>query len=111
MTLKTVKKIPKADLDDSQIKVRQLASIVHISKSEVYRILSEILDMRKLCAKWMPCLLTLEHTQCHEDVSTRDCNTRPKVQYGIRYFLDFNTGSKNFRKKKETSFTVVVYDV
>ncbi|MCP6484556.1 hypothetical protein NL492_27505, partial [Klebsiella pneumoniae] len=32
-------------------------------------ILSENLDMRKLCARWVPRLLTLEQKQCHEDVS------------------------------------------
>ncbi|GFV67595.1 histone-lysine N-methyltransferase SETMAR [Trichonephila clavipes] len=52
-----VKKIHKAVPEDRRLKVRELADIVGISKSVVHRILSEKLDMRKLCARWMPGLL------------------------------------------------------
>ena len=64
-----VKKIHKAVLDDRRLKVRELADTVGISKSAVHRILSENLDMRKLCARWVPRLLTLEQKQCRDDVS------------------------------------------
>ena len=63
-----VKKIHKAVLDDRRLKVRELADTVGISKSAVHRILSENLDMRKLCARWVPRLLTLEQKQCREDL-------------------------------------------
>ncbi|GFU80337.1 mariner transposase [Trichonephila clavipes] len=46
-----VKKIHKAILDDRRLKAHELADIVGISKSAVHRILSESLDMRKLCAR------------------------------------------------------------
>ena len=38
--------------------VRKLADMVGISKSAVNRILTENLDLRKLCARWVPRLLT-----------------------------------------------------
>ena len=68
-TPEMVKKIHKAVLDDRRLKVRELADIVGISKSAVHRVLSENLDMRKLCARWVPRLLTLDQKQCREDVS------------------------------------------
>lgn len=64
-----VKKIHKIVLDDRRLKVRELADMVGISKSAVHRILTENLDMRKLCARWVPRLLTLEQKQRREDVS------------------------------------------
>jgi histone-lysine N-methyltransferase SETMAR len=68
-TPEMVKKIHKKVLDDRRLKVRELADMVGISKSAVYRMLPENLDMRKLCARWVPRLLTMEQKQRREDVS------------------------------------------
>ncbi|GFS83293.1 mariner transposase [Trichonephila clavipes] len=59
-TPKMMKKIHKVVLDDLQLKVRELADIVGISKRAVHRKLSENLDMRNLCTRLLPRLLTLE---------------------------------------------------
>ena len=64
-----VKKIHKMVLGDRRLKVRELADMVNISKSAVHRILAENLEMRKLCARWVPRLLTIEQKQRREDVS------------------------------------------
>ncbi|GFW26157.1 mariner transposase [Trichonephila clavipes] len=63
------KKIHKDELDDYRLKVREPAYIVGTSKRAVHSILPENLDMGKLCARWVPSLLTLEQKQCREDVS------------------------------------------
>lgn len=55
--------------DDRRLKVRELADTVGISKSAVHRILTENLEMRKLCARWVPRLLSMEQKQRREDVS------------------------------------------
>ncbi|XP_036347344.1 histone-lysine N-methyltransferase SETMAR-like [Rhagoletis pomonella] len=68
-TPEMVKKIHKAVMDDRRLKVRELADIEGISKSTVHRILSEDLEMRKLCPRWVPHLLTLDQKQCREEVS------------------------------------------
>ena len=68
-TPKKVKKIHKMILDDRRLKVRELADMLGISKSVVHSILTENLDVRKLCARWMPRLLTMEQKQRREDVS------------------------------------------
>ena len=56
-------------LDDPRLKMRSLADIVGISKSAVHCILTKNVDIRKLCARWVPCLLTMEQKQRREDVS------------------------------------------
>ena len=64
-----VKKIHKMILDDHRLKVRKLADMADISKSALlHRIFTENLDMRKLCARWVPRLLTIEQKQRCEDV-------------------------------------------
>jgi histone-lysine N-methyltransferase SETMAR len=63
------KKMHKMVLDDRRLKVHELADMVGISKSAIHRILTENLDMRKLCARWVPRLLTMEQKQRREDVS------------------------------------------
>ncbi|GFW48350.1 transposable element Tcb2 transposase [Trichonephila clavipes] len=64
-TREMLKKVHKVILDDR----REVGEVVGISKSTVHCILSENLDMRKLCARWVLRLLTLEQKQCREDVS------------------------------------------
>jgi len=50
-------------LDDWRIKVREIAETIGISKERVWYILHEELDMKKLCARWVPHLLTA-HQKC-----------------------------------------------
>jgi histone-lysine N-methyltransferase SETMAR len=47
-------------LDDRQMKVREIAKTIGISKECVGYILHEELDMKKLCARWVPRLLTAD---------------------------------------------------
>ena len=52
-------------LDDRRMKVREIAETIGISKERVGYILHEELDMKKLCARWVPRLLTAsqKHTR------------------------------------------------
>ncbi|XP_017478430.1 PREDICTED: histone-lysine N-methyltransferase SETMAR-like [Rhagoletis zephyria] len=68
-TPEMMKKIHKAVMDDRRMKVRELADTIGISKSMVHRILFEDLEMRKLCPRWVPHLLSLDQKQCREEVS------------------------------------------
>jgi hypothetical protein len=47
-------------LDDRRMKVREIAENIGISKECVGYILHEELDMKKLCARWVPHLLTAD---------------------------------------------------
>ncbi|GBP32815.1 Histone-lysine N-methyltransferase SETMAR [Eumeta japonica] len=61
ITPQIVDKIHEMILDDRRMKVRELAHAVGISTERVHHILHEYLDMRKLSARWVPRLLTLDH--------------------------------------------------
>jgi hypothetical protein len=56
-------------LDDWRMKVREIAETIGISKEHVGYILHEELDMKKLCTRWVPRLLTADqkHT-LHENL-------------------------------------------
>jgi histone-lysine N-methyltransferase SETMAR len=47
-------------LNDRWMKVREIAETLGISKERVGYILHEELDMKKLCARWVPRLLTAD---------------------------------------------------
>jgi histone-lysine N-methyltransferase SETMAR len=47
-------------MDDRRMKVREIAENTGISKERVGYVLHEELDMKKLCARWVPRLLTAD---------------------------------------------------
>jgi histone-lysine N-methyltransferase SETMAR len=47
-------------LDDQRIKVHEIADTIGILKECVGYFLHEELHMKKLCARWVPCLLTAD---------------------------------------------------
>ena len=56
-----VNKIHDIVLADRRVKIREIANIVKISTERIQNVLHETLGMRKLSARWVPRLLTLEH--------------------------------------------------
>jgi hypothetical protein len=56
-------------LDDWQMKVREIAETTGISKERVGYILHEELEMKKLCARWVPCLLTADQKRTRMKIS------------------------------------------
>lgn len=60
VTDENIKKIHKMILDDRKLKLHEIAEALKISKERVGHIIHEYLDMRKLCAKWVPRVLTIE---------------------------------------------------
>lgn len=59
-TPEIINKIHDIVMDDRRVKVREIASTVGISSERVYNILHQHLDMRKLSARWVPRLLTID---------------------------------------------------
>jgi histone-lysine N-methyltransferase SETMAR len=57
-TPEIIKQVHGMLLDDRRIKVREITETIGISKKRVRYISHEVLDMKKLCARWVPCLLT-----------------------------------------------------
>jgi histone-lysine N-methyltransferase SETMAR len=57
-TPEIIEQVHDMALDDWQMKVREIAETIGISKECVEYILHEELGMKKLCARWVPHLLT-----------------------------------------------------
>jgi histone-lysine N-methyltransferase SETMAR len=56
-------------LGDRRIKVREIAETIGISKERVGYILHEELDMKKLCARWVPPSLTADQKRTRMKIS------------------------------------------
>lgn len=56
-------------LDDRRIKVRELAEVMKMSKERICNILTEELGMRKLSARWVPRLLTVDQKRTRMNIS------------------------------------------
>ena len=56
-------------LDNRRIKVREIAEAMNMSKERVCHVLHEDLGMRKLSARWVPRLLTLDQKRVRMNVS------------------------------------------
>jgi hypothetical protein len=58
-------------LDDRRMKLREFTETIGISKERVGYILLEELDMKKLCARWVPPLLTADQKRtCIKSLSS-----------------------------------------
>jgi len=68
LTPEIIEQVHDMVLDDRRMKVREIAETTGISKERVGCILHEELDMKKLCARWVPRLLTADQkTHSHEN--------------------------------------------
>ena len=61
VTPETIEKIHDMVLSDRRFKVREIVEAIGISHGSVVSILNDHLGMRKLFARWVPCLLTIDH--------------------------------------------------
>jgi histone-lysine N-methyltransferase SETMAR len=59
-TPKIIEQVHDMVLDDRRMKAREIAKTIGISKECVGYILHEELDMKKLCARWVPRLRTAD---------------------------------------------------
>jgi DNA-binding Xre family transcriptional regulator len=70
-------------LDDRRMKVCEITEAIGISKERVGYILHEELDTKKLCARWVPRLLTADQKRARMKISEQ------RLEY-------FNTNKTNF---------------
>jgi len=68
-TPEIIEQVHNMVLDDQRIKVREIAGTMGISKECVGYILHEELDMKKLCARWVPRLQTADQKHTRMNVS------------------------------------------
>ncbi|GBP74486.1 hypothetical protein EVAR_58987_1 [Eumeta japonica] len=72
ITPQIVDKTHEIILDGRRMKVRELAHAVGISTERVHHILHEYLDKRKLSARWVPRLLTLDQKR-NRVTTSKEC--------------------------------------
>ena len=68
-TDENIGKVHQMVLDDRRIKVREIADVMNMSKERVCQILNQHLGMRKLSARWVPCLLTVNYKLVRINIS------------------------------------------
>ena len=68
-----VKQVHRIVLSDRKVKLRELAEAVGIPKERAGYILHDLLEMKKLSARWVPHLLTVDQRQQRVDDSTAGC--------------------------------------
>ena len=64
-----IKNIHHIVMEDRRINLRQVAEIFGISVSAVHNILHEKLEMKEMCARWVPRLLTIDEKRTRKDIS------------------------------------------
>jgi len=64
------KQVHRIVLSDRKVKLHELANAVDISKERAGYILHDVLEMKKLSARWVPRLLTVDQKQQRVDDST-----------------------------------------
>ena len=87
VTDENIKKVHTIILNDRKVKLIEIAESLKISKERVGHIVHEYLDIRKLCAKWMPRVLTIDQKQQRFDDSEQCLAilNRNKVEFFHRY--------------------------
>lgn len=82
-----IRKIEKIVLNDRRLKLREIAIMVGISSERVFNILHEHLNMKKLCARWVPRLLTADQRQRRVDDSSKclELYKQNPVEFSRRY--------------------------
>jgi len=74
-------------LDDWWMKVCEIAETIGFSKECVGYILHEELNMKKLCARWVPCLLTADQKCTRMKISEQclECFNKNKTDFVCRF--------------------------
>lgn len=71
ITSDIVKKVHGMLMKDRLVKVRDVTEVVGILTKRMHNILHKKLHTKKLCAQWMPGLLTFDQKRTRKDVSTQ----------------------------------------
>ena len=86
-TTEIVAKVHDMVLNDRRKKVREIANIMGISNDRVHLILHEELQMKKLSARWVPHLLTVDQKRIRMNISQAclDRFKRNKMDFKRRF--------------------------
>ena len=74
-----VEKIKEILMKDGRYTMRQIACLVGISLARTHHIVKHVLKMKKICARWIPHILTNEQKQTRVRVAKQLLKMFPKV--------------------------------
>jgi len=81
-------------LDDRRIKAEtEIAETIGISKGRVGYILHKVLNMKKLCARWVPRLLTGDQKRTRMEISEQCLERLKKLTNYVRRFITMDETS------------------
>ena len=83
------------------MKVREVSKAVDISTERVHHILHEYLNMRKLSARWVPRLLTLDHER-NRVTTSKECLHVDVQPQSERVFAPFRNRGRNMDPSQHT---------
>jgi transposase len=98
-------------LDDQQMKVCEIVETIGISKECVGYILHEKLDMKKLCIRWVPCLLTAYQKRTRMKISEQ-CMERfnkNKTDFVRRFIVQRQRRKGRFHQQERSVASVFWY--
>ncbi|XP_040567355.1 uncharacterized protein [Lepeophtheirus salmonis] len=101
VTEENIKKIQKIILNDSKLKLNEIADTLKISNERIYHMIHEYLGMKKLCVKDMPRKLTFKRKQHRIDDSEQCLKMikRNKPEFLRRYVTIDETWIHHFTPK------------
>ncbi|XP_033213329.1 protein GVQW3-like [Belonocnema kinseyi] len=80
-TPENVEKIHDMMLNDTKVKLREVANVVGISLERVGNIVHSVLGMKELCARWVPRLLTVDQKRIRVTTSQLGFELVPQPPY------------------------------
>jgi transposase len=96
LTPKIIEQVHDIVLDDRRMKLREIAETIGISKERVGYILHEELDMKKVCARWVPLLLTADQK-------------RTRIKFSEQCLERFNKNKTDFVRRFITMDETWIY--
>lgn len=99
VTEENIKKILDIVMNDRRVKLREIVEMVNISYERVFNILHEHLHMKKLSARWVPRLLSVEQKRVRQTSSQRclDMIKRNPVDFWRRLITVDETWVHHYR--------------
>ena len=102
-TPEIIAKVHDMVLDDRRVKVREIGNAIGISNDRVYFILQQELHMKKLSARWVPHLLTVDQKRIRMKISQAclDRFKRNKMDFKRRFITVDETWIHHFTPERK----------
>jgi hypothetical protein len=75
VTPNNIEKVQDVIQKDCKLGVRAIAEMVNLDRESVLHILTEELNMKKICAKMVPKMLSAEYKELRKEIRSDFCNT------------------------------------